>query len=274
MKHILKILIIAAYIILAGSMVNAGTVSINDDELREFVKQVIRENPQLIFETVNDYVKELQKQKRKEQAAHKKMSMEELMAKRVKDKILPHSPVIGPENAPVTIIEYSDFQCPGCARASELIGELMQEFPGKIKRVFKNNVLRNHVFALEAAKAAMAAGAQGKFWEFHDMLFFTGPKLNEDSLVNSAKELNLDMEKFNRDRKSEETAKAIETDKADTRKLELHSTPSFVINGILIKGSRPKSFFIPLIQRLLQENQAQKAPEPDEPEKKGGKNDK
>lgn len=215
--------------------------------LEEFIKEVIRENPELIYETVNTYIQD-QKRRQRDNA------LEEALENRVEmPKVHPYNPVAGPADAPITLIEYTDFQCPYCARGSKTVDLLMERYDGKIRRVFKNNPLRMHDAALSAAKASLAAGVQGKFWEYHDWLFEISPKIDEGVIVEAAEAVGLDMPRFEADRKSEVIAEQVAADQAEAEKLGLTGTPSFIVNGAVVRGARPPEFFSRLIQQLLRE---------------------
>jgi protein-disulfide isomerase len=224
----------------------AETATLTEEQLREFIKQVIRENPELLYKTINDYLRE-------QQQAKQARAMEDALENRVETRIADHNPTKGPEDAKVTIIEYTDFQCPYCSRGDKIVHNLLRKYRGKVRRVYKNKPLESHDEALPAAKAAMAAHIQGKFWEYHDRLFEHTRELDEDLYVEFAEELGLDVEKFNEDRQSENVAKMIEADLADAEKLDISATPAFILNGAVITGVRPMTFFSEMIDRLLKE---------------------
>ena len=224
----------------------AQMAPVTEDQLREFVKQVIRENPKLLYDTINDYLRE-QQQEKQEQA------MEEALENRVETRVADHNPARGPEDAKITIIEYTDFQCPYCSRGDKIVHNLLRKYRGKVRRVYKNKPLESHEEALPAAKAAMAAHIQGKFWEYHDQLFKYSRDLDDEMYVRFAEELGLDVDKFNKDRASDKVAKWIEADLAAAEKLDITGTPAFILNGALISGVRPMTFFSEMIDRLLKE---------------------
>jgi protein-disulfide isomerase len=122
------------------------------------------------------------------------------------------SPIRGEKDAPITIIEFSEFQCPYCKRGSQTMHDVMKEYPGKVNWVFKHLPLPFHPKAKPAAKAALAAGEQGKFWEMHDKLFENQSELGDKLYFRLAEELGLDVEKFKADYTSEKFDKQIEDD--------------------------------------------------------------
>lgn len=226
----------------------AGDLAVDEQQLREIVKEVIKENPKLIFDTVNNYVKEQQKKSQQQ-------ALEASFKNRINDVVADNNPTKGHKNAPITIIEYTDFQCPYCARGAKTIDRIVEMYPEKVRLAFKNNPLKFHAQALPAAKAALAANRQGKFWEYHDLLFKNSASLNEEKFLKFAQDLGLDMEKFNKDRNSEEIAKQIESEQASASKHKLTGTPSFVLNGVVIRGAQPPENFVNVIDRLLEKDE-------------------
>lgn len=140
-------------------------------------------------------------------------------------------PMRGSPMAPVTIVEFSDFECPYCGRAHPVLTELLREFEGQVKVVFRNYPLSGHPRALPAARAAVAAGQQGKFWEMADLLFEHQRALEDEDFVRYAAQLELDMERFQLDLHSPATQEAVERDREAGRRLGVEGTPTFFING-------------------------------------------
>ncbi|MDH3202366.1 MAG: DsbA family protein [Myxococcales bacterium] len=140
------------------------------------------------------------------------------------------SPLRGSPMAPVTIYEFSDFQCPHCRLAAPYLKKIVDDSNGKVKLVFKQYPLPGHPKAREAAKAAIAADRQGKFWEMHDLIFKNQAKLETANFENYAKELGLDLERFRVDLKSKEVETKIEADRAEGKKIGVDSTPSIYVN--------------------------------------------
>jgi protein-disulfide isomerase len=147
-----------------------------------------------------------------------------------------NSPRLGPENAPVQIIEYADYQCPYCQKITPDLARLRQEFGDQISLVYKDFPLPMHPLALRAAEGAHCAGAQGKFWEFHDYLFAT-KKLGEPDMKAEARALKLDGDKFDQCLDKQEQFEGIKKDAQDGQHLGLSGTPSFFINGRFLSGA-------------------------------------
>ncbi len=137
----------------------------------------------------------------------------------------------GPADAKVTIVEFSDFQCPFCARSVELIDQITAAYPKDVRVVFKNFPLSFHQQAMPAAKAAIAAGNQGKFWPMHDKIFENSSKLTDASYPLWAKELGLNVEQFNKDMASPEVLAQINEEMKEAAAAGVRGTPTFYING-------------------------------------------
>ena len=151
------------------------------------------------------------------------------------------SPVMGPEDAPVTITVFTDFECPYCKKIEPLIAQVRENNADTVKVVFKNMPLKFHQFADPAHRAAVAAGLQGKFWEFHDALF-AAEKLNNQVIENIAKDLNLDMEKWQRDMQSQQVRERIFADIEQAQEIGVTGTPTIFINGRLLKNRSMQGF--------------------------------
>lgn len=141
------------------------------------------------------------------------------------------SPSKGATDALVTIVEWADFECPFCAVASPILNKAIARHQKHARLVFKHYPLSMHEHAEGAARAATAAGMQGKFWEFHALLFQNQQTLDEASLEKYAKQVGLDVAQFNTDRKSEAVADRVAQDRKQADGLGLKGTPTMYING-------------------------------------------
>ncbi|MEZ4254326.1 MAG: thioredoxin domain-containing protein [Polyangiales bacterium] len=141
------------------------------------------------------------------------------------------APVRGAPMAPITVIEFSDFECPFCGRAFPIVEQILREFQGKVRVVFLNYPLSGHVRAMPAARAAVAAGKQGKFWEMHDMLFRNQTALEDEDLRKYAQAIGLDVAKFEADLASPEVQAKVDADRAKGEKVNVQGTPTFFVNG-------------------------------------------
>jgi protein-disulfide isomerase len=152
------------------------------------------------------------------------------------------APVRGPADAPVTIVAFDDFQCPYCARLEPDLKQILDAYPDKVRLVFKNYPLSMHAHAREAAIAALAAERQGQFWPFHDRLFASSNVLSEQKIEEIAKDLKLDMARFEKDRKDSALQAKIEKDIAEGQQLGVRGTPTVFINGRLLRDRSPAAF--------------------------------
>jgi 2-hydroxychromene-2-carboxylate isomerase len=150
------------------------------------------------------------------------------------------APVRGAPMAPVTIVEFSDFQCPHCGRAHPDLSRTVAQAEGKVKLVFKHYPLSGHSRALPAALAAEAAGRQGKFWEMADLLFEHQDALEDGDLLGYAQQLGLDPDRFKADMASDEVRARVDADRAEGAKVGVTATPSLFIGGRKFKES-PKN---------------------------------
>ncbi len=161
------------------------------------------------------------------------------------------APFKGPADAKVTVIEFSDFQCPFCSRVAPTLERLRKEYPEDVKIVFKHLPLSFHNQAQSAAEAAEAAHRQDKFWEMHDRLFSQQRSLSEEKYLEWAGELGLDVEKFKGDMKSSAVQSRINEDKREAAKHGVTGTPGFFINGRFLSGAKPYGDFKTAVDRAL-----------------------
>ena len=144
-------------------------------------------------------------------------------------------PHLGQVNAKLVIVEFSDFECPACIAASVYIKDVTSKYAQDLKFVYRHFPLEQHPLAMGAATAAEAAGLQGKFWEMHDLLFQKQGDLNDEVIKQLAKDLQLDMIKFDADKNSQNIKQKIQNDTNDALSLKINSTPTFFLNGQRLK---------------------------------------
>ncbi len=165
-----------------------------------------------------------------------------------------NDPVLGPENARVTMYLFIDFECPFSGMAADTVGELMDEYEGRVKFVFKNFPLNSiHPNARKAAEAGECAHEQGKFWEYHDMLFDNQGALETEYLKAYATQLELDMDAFNACLDSGSMAQEVEADYQEGVAEGVGSTPTFYVNQQIMSGAISKEIFIQIIEKELAE---------------------
>jgi protein-disulfide isomerase len=139
---------------------------------------------------------------------------------------------LGPEHAPVTVVEYADFECPICKQAAPALKLLLRHFPEEVRIVFRHFPLEAvHPHALAAAEAAEVAGAQGKFWEMHDLLFANQLHLKSNNLRSYAEQLHLDMSRYTAEMDDEIYRQRVREHIESGRQSGVRSTPGIFING-------------------------------------------
>jgi len=162
-----------------------------------------------------------------------------------------NAPAKGDKKAPVTIVLYSDFQCPFCSRVGPTLKQIEEKYGNKVRIAFKQQPLPFHPNARIAAAASLAAHEQGKFWEMHDKLFANQQKLDRQSLDTYAQELKLDMRKFTDALNNEKFKAVIDADQAEANKVGANGTPTLFVNGRKIVGAQPFENFAKLIDEEL-----------------------
>jgi protein-disulfide isomerase len=162
-----------------------------------------------------------------------------------------NAPARGPKNAPITIVAYSDFECPFCGRVLPTLKQIEDEYKGKVRVAFKNQPLPFHANAKPAAAAALAANEQGKFWEYHDKLFANQRALDRASLEKYAQELGLNMGQFKAALDSGKYDAQVAADMAEATRVGVNGTPTFFINGRSLVGAQPVEAFKRVIDEEL-----------------------
>ncbi|AAN49337.1 thioredoxin domain-containing protein [Leptospira interrogans] len=162
-----------------------------------------------------------------------------------------NNPSIGPENAKVTVIEFSDFECPFCKRSQSVNSQLREKYKDQIRWVFRDYPLSFHPNAMFAHIAANCSASQGKYWEFFKVLFDNSGNLPKDRVLDLARGLGLDMKVFSQCVNDSEVRKEVEADMAEGEKYGVSGTPAFFINGVMIEGAQPIEAFIKVIDQEL-----------------------
>lgn len=163
------------------------------------------------------------------------------------------SPAKGPDTAPVSVVAFSDFQCPYCARVNPTLDQIREEYPEQVRVVFKHFPLPMHPQAMNAHKAAVAAAAQGKFWEMHDRVFAAPQAMDPASLREHAEAIGLDLARYDAAVASPETEARVRADMQQGSRVGVRGTPTFFVNGVQISGAQPFERFQVLIEQALAE---------------------
>ncbi|MBD2310640.1 thioredoxin domain-containing protein [Desertifilum sp. FACHB-1129] len=198
--------------------------------LEEQVLQIIRNHPEVLIESVQAYQQQQQQQLQSAQQAF----LEELQTN--PRGIVGNSPYQGAEEFEIVLVEFSDFQCPYCAQASQTLKQFMAKHGDRVTLAYKHfPITPSHPEAMNAARVAWAAGQQGKFWEVHDALFQRQTELGENLYQELARKFNLDLEQFERDRTLADSA--IAQDMQLAASLGISGTPFFVMNNQAFTGA-------------------------------------
>lgn len=163
------------------------------------------------------------------------------------------APTKGPDDAIVTIVEWSDFQCPFCNRVSPTLARIEDEYGDKVRLVFKHMPLSIHPQAPQAHAAAEAAHRQGKFWEMHDRIFSNQRDLSVATLESHARAIGLDMDQYAKDVADASIKQRIDADMAQASELNVTGTPAFFINGRFLSGAQPFENFKRVIDAAIEQ---------------------
>lgn len=166
-------------------------------------------------------------------------------------------PARGPENAPVTIVEFSDYQCPFCERAEPVVAQILERYPEQVRFVYRHFPLDSiHPRARPAAEAAACADAQGRFWDYHEKVFKNAKSLTDEDLLRYAGDLKLDTDAFRTCVEERRFREAVESDIQAGRTAGVSGTPTFFVNGIALSGARPLEDFVEIIEAELEREPA------------------
>ncbi|MEH1835804.1 MAG: thioredoxin domain-containing protein [Nostoc sp.] len=228
--------------------------NIINSKLEAEVLQIIRNHPEIVKEALEAYQQQQQK---------KLLQAQQLIKQEIKENpssVIGESPITGAREQKIVLIEFSDFQCPFCAKAHKTLKQFMAKHQDEVTLVYKHFPLTAiHPEAIPAAKAAWAASQQGKFWQYQDALFTKQDKLGEKLYINIAKNLKLDLSQFKQQRNSAEVNAVIEKDKQLAQKLGIRGTPFFFINGETFSGAVPLSKMESVLSSLKANSQVESA---------------
>ena len=251
MRRILALAVIAMLV----------TACTSKDELKKLLKEnpdiiteAIEANPDKFIDALNNAVKAAQEGQGKKREEEEKKALEDSFNNPLVAEIRSDETFRGPKDAPITLIEYSDFECPFCSRGFNTVMELMDKYKGKIRFAYKHLPLSFHPQAMPASQyyEAIRLQSEEKAWQFHDAIYKNQRALQngEKFLKEEAKKLKVDMAKLAKDVKSEAVQKRIDADMAEAAKFGFQGTPGFLLNGIPVKGAYPTAHFDGLIEEL------------------------
>ncbi|MBV8551358.1 MAG: thioredoxin domain-containing protein [Acidobacteriaceae bacterium] len=212
----------------------------SEESLRVYYEGVDTTEP---FEAVRDQILDNVRQRRFErartayiQSLRREANIAIMLAPPRTNISLNNTPVRGPQTAPVVVVEYADYECPYCQQIDPVLLKLENEYKGRVAFAYKDTPLPMHPHAEKAAEAAHCAGAQGKYWEYHDVLF-ASKQYEIPALKQSARTLNLDAAVFDKCLDSGEQKAAVTAQLEEAQRLGLQGTPSFFINGRFLSGA-------------------------------------
>ncbi|MBL7545153.1 MAG: thioredoxin domain-containing protein [Bdellovibrionaceae bacterium] len=216
----------------------------------------IEKDPEKFIEVVNKAAQEAQKKQQEKMADDEKKQRETEYANPLKPEIDESRVIFGKKDAPVTIVEYSDFECPYCSRGYQVIKQVKAEYGDKVRVLFKHLPLDFHPMAEPAARyyEAIAMQDHGKAEKFHDKVFENQGELKsgkENFLKKAAKDVGANMATLEKDLKNEKVSARIQKDMEEAQSFGIRGTPGFIVNGISLRGALPFSEFKEVIDKHL-----------------------
>ncbi len=245
-----------------------ATIEVSDDDVKAFYDQNAERMGGKPFEEVKDRLREyLQYQEQPAvMASLREGAGAEILLEPARFDVAADGPAKGPADARVTIVEFSDFQCPYCERATSVIAEISERYPEDVRIVYRHLPLDNiHPRARPAAEASACAQDQDRFWDYHDKLFAGRRALEDADLARYAQEIGLDTEAFQACLADGRFREKVEADASAAEAIGITGTPAFLVNGILLTGVRPIEEFVALIDGELAREQPAASLSPDDP---------
>lgn len=231
------------------------------------IKEAVEKDPSIVFvaiekapdqfiEVVNKAAREAQTKQQQKEMADEQSKRDQEFKNPLKPAINESRPFMGPKTAKITIVEFSDFECPYCSRGYSTIKEVLKDYPTDVRVLFKHLPLDFHPKALPAAKYFEAIAMQDpeKAIKYHDEIFQNQDKLRKDGeefMKKVAKDLGINMKKLEKDVVSEEVMAKIQADIDEAKSFEISGTPGFIINGVSLRGAYPFSEFKAIIDKHL-----------------------
>ena len=223
----------------------------------EFVMEVIEKNPGLFMETVQKAAVASKKVLAKNREKSEAQKIDEAIANPLKPHIRKDDIIRGAKNAPITLVEYSDFECPFCKRGFDTVKALLSKYPGKIKFIYKHLPLSFHKSAKLSAEYYEALRLENPkiAIKFHDLIFESQRQISngEPFLIKMAENAGANMALLKTNLKSKIIQTRIEEDIKDAQKFGIQGTPGFIINGVPVKGAYPPDHFVKIINKLKEQ---------------------
>jgi len=238
----------------------AKAAPVSDDDVKTFYNQSGAQGqqnwPKEVLTDLEPKIREHLKRQRSQEAWQsyleglRQRAQVAVKLERPRIQVAPNGPSRGPEQAAITIVEFSDYQCPYCKRAEAVIQQVLERYPQDVRLIFRHYPLESHTRALPAAEAASCAQAQGRFWEFHAKLFET-QALEDADLERYASEVGADLAAFKACVAEHRTRAQVQTDLDEANRAGVRGTPAFFINGLVLSGARPLDDFVRIIEQEL-----------------------
>lgn len=237
----------------------------SDEKLKQQMSKVLKEDPKILTEAIEKHpaefitalqnaAKNAQEEMGKKREEEEKKKLEESFDKPLQAEIRSDEAIRGPKDAPLTLVEYSDFECPFCSRGFETVMQLMKKYEGKIRFIYKHLPLSFHEQAMPASQYYEAIRLQDekKAFAFHDEIFKNQAKLKNGKafLDATAKKVGADMAKLKKDIDSDAVRNRIEADIKEAGSFGMQGTPGFLLNGVPVRGAYPAEYFDSLIAEL------------------------
>ncbi|MFP5458830.1 MAG: DsbA family protein [Bacteriovoracia bacterium] len=246
--------ILVALVLVTSACTNKDSLKKMLKENPDIMTEAIEANPDKFIDALNNAVKKSQEVIAKKREEEESKALEESFDKPLVPVIRDDESFRGSKDAPITLVEYSDFECPFCSRGFNTVMELLQKYEGKIRFVYKHLPLSFHPQAMPASQYYEAIRLQSadKAYKFHDEIYKDqrGLQNGEKFLQAKAKAVGADMARLAKDVKSEAVQARINQDIEEAGKFGFQGTPGFLLNGIPVKGAYPTSHFIELIEKL------------------------
>lgn len=257
MKFSKLLLLITVFSLFAGCT--------SDDKLKQQMAKILAEDPKILTDAIEknpaEFITALQNAAKNAQDAlgkkredEEKKKLEESFDKPLVAEIRSDESIRGPKDAPLTLVEYSDFECPFCTRGYQTVMDLMKKYPGKIRFIYKHLPLSFHEQAMIASQYYEAIRIQDekKAFEFHDEIFKNQGKLKNGAafLDSLAKKVGADLAKVKKDINSDAVKSRIEADMKEAANFGMQGTPGFLFNGVPVRGAYPADYFVGLVDEL------------------------
>ena len=238
----------------------------SDKNLKEQMVKILNENPKVLTDAIEknpaefitalqNAAKNAQESMGKKREEEEKKALEESFNKPLVAEIRSDEAMRGPKDAPITLVEYSDFECPFCTRGFETVNQLMKKYEGKIRFVYKHLPLSFHEQAMISAQyfEAIRMQSDDKAFKFHDEIFKNQSKLKNGVafLDATAKAVGADMKKLKADVNSDKVKNRIEADMKEAGSFGMQGTPGFLLNGVPVRGAYPAEYFVGLVDELV-----------------------